>query len=143
MTANRWLMTAIVVFLALGTAGRAAGAEGEEAGKDSEPQLALEGWDPIELLADELIQGKPEHSFVHKGFRYLFKDGKNQARFASDPDRYGIQGDGSCTVMGEGVEGDPKIFTTYEGRIYIFGTLRCMADFLKKPGDYVRGEGGG
>ena len=100
------------------------------------PRLALTGLDPIEFLAGKAVKGKPSIAFDHRGFRYVFANEKDRELFTKDPDRYAIQGDGTCPVV-PGANADPGIVTLYKGRIYAFASLPCLGKFTKDPEKYL------
>ena len=129
------IVTVVSLCLAAGSVGWIARAAEEEA-KQEEHRLALKGQDPIELINGKTVKGNEELSAVHKKFRYLFANAKNQEKFQSNPDRYGIQGDGQCIVYPD-APADPSIFTVYQGKIYAFATEQCVVRFNEDPKRYL------
>jgi putative intracellular protease/amidase/YHS domain-containing protein len=111
--------------------------------KSQADALALEGLDPVALVGGRQVKGKGEFSASSDGFRYLFVEAANKAKFEKEPGRYGIQFDGHCAMMNE-VRALPDIFTVYKGRIYGFGSEGCRAAFRKEPERFVKpGQGAG
>jgi YHS domain-containing protein len=100
------------------------------------PKVALTGLDPIEFVAGKAVKGKKSIALDHNGFRYNFASQKNRDLFTKDPDRYGIQGDGTCPVVPK-AKVDPGIVTLYKGKIYAFATLPCVGRFGKDPEKYL------
>ncbi len=101
--------------------------------------LALKGFDPVLLTQGEEKAGEEAHSLVHGRFLYRFVSAESQARFAADPERYSIQGDGQCAVM-PSARALPSLFAVHEGRIYGFGSPGCRADFLANPDAFTKKE---
>jgi putative intracellular protease/amidase/YHS domain-containing protein len=99
--------------------------------------VALKGLDPVLLTEGKEVKGKPDLSVTREGFRYLFADAANRAKFEKDPERYEIQFHGQCAVM-PGARSDPSLFVVYKGYIYAFGGEQCMDSFQDRPGEFVR-----
>lgn len=110
-------------------------AEQDGDGSENEALLALGGLDPILLTEGREELGKPEIIEIHEGYRYQFVAEPNRARFAEDPDRYGVQND-SCLVV-QGAPNNPELWAVHEGRIYLFATPGCVAQFEAAPGDFL------
>jgi putative intracellular protease/amidase/YHS domain-containing protein len=98
---------------------------------------ALEGLDPVALVGGRQVKGTDEFSVSSDGFRYLFVDATNKAKFEKEPRRYGIQFNGHCAVMKE-ARALPDLFTVYQGRIYGFGSEDCRDAFQKEPERFVK-----
>lgn len=111
--------------------------EQQAASESQEPELSLEGSDPVELIRGEVVAGKEEITAAHKGYLYRFVSEENRKLFESDPERWGIQGDGSCIVIPE-ARANPNIYTVYEGKIYIFARLNCLVRFTGDPERFVK-----
>jgi YHS domain-containing protein len=99
-------------------------------------RTALKGLDPVEFVAGKAVQGKPSLSADHGKFRYIFANEKNRATFSKNPDRYSIQGDGTCPVAPT-EQVDPGLVTVYKEKIYAFATLPCIGRFMKDPEKYL------
>ena len=108
--------------------------QGPEA-SESVALLALSGLDPVLLTDGREELGKPEIIEIHEGYRYQFVTEPSRARFAADPDRYGVQND-SCLVV-VGAPNNPQLWSVHEGRIYLFATPGCVAQFEAAPGDFL------
>ena len=106
-------------------------------GQTERPVIALEGLDPVELVSGKEVFGKMALSVVRGRFEYVFAKPENKALFEKDPERYGIQLDGSCARMGRGISGNPDLYTVYKERIYIFGTEDCLQAFKASPESYL------
>jgi putative intracellular protease/amidase/YHS domain-containing protein len=98
--------------------------------------VALKGLDPVLLTEGKETKGQGEFSVTREGFRYLFVDAANKAKFEKDPERYEIQFHGKCAMMPE-APAQPDLFTVYKGRIYAFGSDACQASFQEQPEKYV------
>ena len=130
-------MVLMIGLMLLGAAGRGDLARAQEKAKASTPpRAALKGLDPVEFVAGKAVQGKPTISADYHQFRYVFANQQNKALFSKDPERYGIQGDGTCPVAPK-FKVDPDLVMLYKGRIYAFATLPCMGLFGKDPEKYL------
>jgi YHS domain-containing protein len=110
---------------------------GTEQKKSDKPvPVALKGLDATQLVAGKEVKGVDSISVTHKKFRYLFANTENKALFEANPDRYAIQGDGSCIVHPV-VGVDPNIFTVHEGKVYSFAMEKCKQDFTARPAHYL------
>jgi YHS domain-containing protein len=98
--------------------------------------LALKGLDPVLLSQGKEAKGEEKLSLTHKGFKYLFANAEDKARFEKEPKRFEIQLSGECPVV-PGADGNPEIFTVYNERIYIFASENCLANFKQDPKKYV------
>jgi putative intracellular protease/amidase len=101
-------------------------------GPADKASLALDGFDPVLLVAGKEVKGKPATSLTRGGFRYLFVDEANKAKFEKDPERYEIQFQGRCAVH-RGAPGRPDVFTVHKGRIYCFACEDCREAFRQAP----------
>ena len=106
-------------------------------GQAEQPLISLEGLDPVELVGGKEVAGKMSISVTRGRFQYVFANAENKALFEKDPERYGIQLDGSCGRMGRGVAGNPDFHAVHKERIYIFGSEACVAAFKASPESYL------
>lgn len=132
----RQLLVLSLGVLLLGAASSARAAEPAKEEKKAEPRLALEGYDPVEMIRGQSVAGKKQFSAVRTGFLYRFKDAANLATFQADPERWSIQGDGSCPVYPT-EKVDPAIAVVYKERIYAFAGVPCIPEFMKEPEKYI------
>jgi YHS domain-containing protein len=93
---------------------------------------ALNGFDPVLLVAGKEVKGKPAISLTRGGFRYLFVDAANKVKFEKDPQRYEIQCQGHCALH-PGTPANPDLFTVHKGRIYCFACEDCREAFRQAP----------
>lgn len=98
--------------------------------------MALKGLDPVLLTQGKEAKGEESLSVTHNGFKYLFANAEDKAKFEKEPKRFEIQLSGECPVV-PGAEGNPEIFTVYNERIYIFASDNCLANFKQDPKKYV------
>jgi YHS domain-containing protein len=134
---KRISMTLIVGLILMGVYGSSGLASaGPAAGKPESPRVAIKALDPIEFVAGKAVPGNKSLFVDYNHLRYLFVNQKNREQFNKDPKRYAIQGDGTCPVIPE-AKADPDLATVYQGRIYTFATIPCMALFEKNPGKYL------
>src|SRR5216683_875690 len=102
----------------------------------SDAKLALDGLDPVELIQGQKAKGQPQYSAERGDFRYWFKSEENRSKFASDPEKYGLQLGGKC-VLSDQMPGTQKLHTVVDGRIYLGGSEHCIARFKESPGTFV------
>jgi putative intracellular protease/amidase/YHS domain-containing protein len=99
--------------------------------------VALRGLDPVLLTEGKKVKGKADLSITREGFRYLFADAANRARFEKEPERYEIQFHGQCAMMPT-ARANPDLFTVYKGLIYAFGSETCLSSFQDRPDEFVK-----
>src|SRR5262249_49430250 len=92
---------------------------------------------PVALVAGQEVKGKDQFSASSDGFRYLFVDATNKAKFEKEPQRFGIQFHGHCAMMTT-APANPDLFTVYKERIYAFGSESCLDSFQKEPERYTQ-----
>jgi YHS domain-containing protein len=123
------ISTALVVLLA---AGAPAGSQNQAEARD-----ALDGLDPVLLVAGKEVPGKSAFSVTRGEFIYLFSTADTKATFEHEPARYEIQLGGLCAKMGKTAGGNPSDFVVHEGKIYIFGSDDCHKKFQAAPAKYL------
>jgi YHS domain-containing protein len=125
----------LVVIVLLGFVTSNAIAQGSSPA--SETQIPLEGLDPVMLSQGKEVQGDMKFKVTRGRFQYLFANAENKAMFEKDPSRYEIQLDGHCARMGAPTGGNPDLYATHNGRIYIFGSEECQTLFKATPEKYL------
>jgi YHS domain-containing protein len=98
---------------------------------------ALDGLDPVMLIAGKEVPGKSALSVTHGGFTYLFSTAENKATFEREPGKYEIQLGGMCARMGKTASGNPSDFIVHGGKIYVFGSDDCHKKFAAAPAKYL------
>lgn len=106
---------------------------------EAEPDLALNGLDPVLLTGGEEVEGREDLNLARGRFLYRFASEETRERFAAEPERYEIQLDGHCAVM-PSAKGWADLFAVHEGKIYIFGSEGCRKEFLDDPAKFREGE---
>lgn len=97
-----------------------------DASKYREPQLAIDGYDPVAYFPEgggKPAKGKKELSLTHRGVTYRFANAANRDAFKASPDKYEPAYGGWCAyAMADDrrVEIDPKAFKITDGRLYLF-----------------------
>lgn len=134
---KRFLSISLASLMVLGVvASVGAAVPQQEWKKPKGPQPALTGLDPVDFVAGKAVKGNKSILVDYKDFRYFFADQSHRELFNKDPDRYSIQGDGTCPVATK-AHLDPNIVTLYKGKIYGFATLTCVGLFTKDPEKYL------
>ena len=126
--------------LAQSAAGAPAAASAQaEPEDDSEPEgggtLALGGLDPVHLSEGREELGKPEIVEERGRYRYQFVSEPSRAKFSEDPARFSIQND-VCLVV-PGAPNDPDLWAVHDGKIYLFATPGCVAQFEADPESFL------
>jgi YHS domain-containing protein len=102
------------------------------------PELAVRGFDPVELCQGREVAGRPDLAIDRDGYTYRFAAPETQAEFAKTPTRYQIQLGGGCARMGPlSGRGSPERFAVHDGRIYIFASDGCRKGFLANPAKHL------
>ncbi|WP_206107908.1 DJ-1/PfpI family protein [Paludisphaera rhizosphaerae] len=99
-------------------------------------RIVLKGLDPVSLLEGREQKGEERFASTKGPFRYLFADAEHKARFDKEPGRFAAQGD-KCTVMPK-VPANPDLFLVHEGKLFLFGSPRCVASFKADPAAYFK-----
>jgi len=102
-----------------------------------ENSAALQGFDPVLLVQGKEVKGDEKLSISKSGFKYLFTNPENKAKFEKEPKMYEIQMAGECPVV-PGADGNPDIFSVYKERIYIFASENCRTSFKGNPEQYLK-----
>ncbi len=110
-------------------------AEGTQAAKAREPQLALRGHDPVALTKGREEPGQASMTATHAGYRYRFANEANRVTFTREPARYAIQNDTCLVVPGATI--DPELFVVHDGRIFGFASADCVQEFKAAPESYL------
>ena len=97
--------------------------------------LALGGLDPVHLVAGREELGKPEIVVEHAGFRYQFVSEPSRARFAQEPERFGIQNETCPVVPGAPIDG--RLWAVHEGKVFAFASQGCVEQFRADPAAFL------
>lgn len=104
----------------------------------ADPVLALNGLDPVALIAGQELPGRENLTQSRKGYLYRFATEENLKKFEADPARNEIQMDGACARMGPASgAGDPARWMVYSGRIYVFASDACRKSFAADPANHI------
>ena len=98
---------------------------------------ALDGLDPVMLIAGKEVPGKSALTVRRGGFIYLFSTAETKATFEGDPGKYEIQLGGLCARMGKTAGGNPSDFLVHDGKIYVFGSDACHTKFAAAPAKFL------
>ncbi|MCH8913077.1 MAG: hypothetical protein IIA33_05855 [Planctomycetes bacterium] len=89
---------------------------------DSE-NVAIYGYDTVAYFIEgKAMQGKDEFEQVWEDARWKFSSATNRELFKANPERYAPQFGGYCAgglAVGEYANGDPKLFTIVDGKLYL------------------------
>jgi len=99
--------------------------------------IELHGYCPVAYaVMHKALEGKKEFSSVYKGKTYYLAMEKAKKMFDKNPGKYLPKYDGYCTTalaMGKKVESDPKVFSIYKGKTYLFSNKMAKETFDKDP----------
>ena len=102
--------------------------------------LALHGYDPVAYFTEGApVRGSDSLTFVHEGATYRFASAAHRDKFKADPAHYAPQFGGYCAFgvsVGKKFDGDPRLWTLHEGRLYLNLNPDILATFQKDvPGN--------
>jgi YHS domain-containing protein len=106
---------------------------------------ALGGYCPVaDLAMNEAMKGDPTQGSQYKGQTYLFANADAKKMFDAAPEKYLPAYAGWCaTAVAQGMKlaSDPKLFTVYNGRTYLFSTADARTMFDKdKAGTVAKAD---
>lgn len=87
--------------------------------------LAIEGYDPVAYFVDgKAVKGIKSIATTVSGITYYFSKEAYKSLFLKEPMKYAPQYGGWCAyaigAKGEKVDVNPKTFTIYDGKLYLF-----------------------
>ena len=136
MTLTRFLSHALLSGLLVGAPAFA------QEGSRTEPELALDGHDPVALSQGKKVKGDQRYKLSHEGYSYLFSSRQNLSEFQSSSDQLAIQDHGYCPVakvmMNRNVKGKPDLYSVHEGRIYLLADEGAKRMFDAEPSRFVQ-----
>lgn len=103
----------------------------QDGSDEAKAALVLSGYDPVLLSEGQQELGKAEIVYEHGGWRYQFVSEPTRARFAAEPERYGVQNETCPVVPGAAV--NPDLYAVHGGRIYLFASAQCVETFNDDP----------
>ncbi len=103
---------------------------------DSE-KVAIHGYDTVAYFTEgKPMQGKDEFEEVWEDARWQFSSATNRELFKANPERYAPQFGGYCAgglAVGEYADGDPKLFTIVDGKLYLIKNKKYQMAWRKAP----------
>ena len=108
-----------------------------------ESLVELAGYSPVAYkTVGKAIQGKPGISATHEGKLYYFAKPKAREAFLKDPASFVPALAGDCIVCKvkahEKIAGDPRIFSVYKGRTYLFRGPDQKKAFDAHPENFLK-----
>ncbi|SSC10036.1 FIG01200156: hypothetical protein [uncultured Gammaproteobacteria bacterium] len=115
-------------------------------------EYAIEGYDTVNYFTENKpVKGLAEFSLEYRGKTWRFKNAENLALFKASPQQYAPQYGGHCAWRiaqdGEGVYGNPKIWTIVDNKLYLnynqVANKRWVKDipgFVKEGNDFWLGK---
>ena len=97
--------------------------------------LALNGLDPVSLLAGSETDGKLDLIASDGYYRYQFSDEANLRLFNADQDHYKIQNE-FCPVVPQ-FSVNPALYAVHDGKIYAFASSSCVSTFKAQPDSFL------
>ncbi|MCS7238059.1 MAG: thioredoxin family protein [Thermoguttaceae bacterium] len=106
------------------------------------PPLGLDGFCPVSVTElGRWVPGNPQWGLIHEGRLYLFAGPAEQAKFASDPQRFAPVLSGYDVVLavdkGVLVPGRREFGGWYQGRMYLFANEETLRRFDAEPQRYT------
>ena len=103
--------------------------------------LAIAGFDPVAYFTDARpMAGDPDYELSEEGVVWRFRNERNRASFAANPEIYGPQFGGYDPVdvaRGVAYPGNPKLWLVSEQRLYLFGREESRNAFAAAPAAIV------
>ncbi len=110
--------------------------------KPAPQEPAIDGYCPVAyVLADKAIKGKPEFSAEHEGKTYWFVSEDAKQAFVKEPQKFAVKYDSWCATgvaYGKKITSDPKVFTVYDGAVYLFSNADAKKVFDKDKDGLAR-----
>jgi YHS domain-containing protein len=107
---------------------------------DSE-KVAIHGYDTVAYFTDaKPTKGKEEFEHVWEDARWQFASVTNRELFKANPERYAPQFGGYCAgglAVGEYADGDPKLFTIVDGKLYFIKNEHFLERWREAPEAHV------
>ena len=136
----RHLVTLFAAALIAISAGTVSAASAAKDAKSS--HTALQGYCPVAYVAmNKAVKGDPKISSLVEGHRYQFSNADAKKVFDMDPSKYQVAYDGWCATavsMGKKVKSDPKLFTVYGGKTYLFSNAEAKKTFDGMPDGVIQ-----
>ena len=99
--------------------------------------LAIAGFDPVAYFTDaRAMPGDAEFELSEEGVVWRFRNERNRASFAANPEIYGPQFGGYDPVdvaRGVAYPGNPQLFLVWEQRLYLFGREESRESWVLPP----------
>jgi len=107
--------------------------------------LAVHGYDPVAYFTQGApVLGSDAITVVHEGAAYRFASEAHKRLFEAGPERYLPQFGGYCaygTALGKKFDGDPRLWTIHEGKLYLNLNPDILATFRENvPGNVAKAE---
>ncbi len=107
---------------------------------DSE-KVAIHGYDTVAYFTEgKPMQGRDEFEEVWEDARWQFSSATNLELFKANPERYAPQFGGYCAggpAVGEYADGDPKLFTIVDGKLYFIKNEHFLERWREAPEAHV------
>lgn len=105
--------------------------------------VELNGYCPVAYkMAGKPVLGSPEFAVHHDGKLYFLANERAKQAFEKDPRSFLPVLGGNCVVClaksKERVPGDPRIFSVYEGRTYLFASAEQKQAFDAHPEEFTK-----
>ncbi|MFD2647252.1 YHS domain-containing (seleno)protein [Devosia albogilva] len=99
--------------------------------------IALGGADPVAYFTENaLVPGRAEYAFTWQNVPWYFSSAANRDVFARAPEVYAPQfggHDGMGVARGFVADSDPRFFTVFKQRLYLFFSAANREAFLMAP----------
>ena len=99
--------------------------------------VAIYGYDTVAYFTEgRAMEGKDEFEQVWEDARWKFSSATNRELFKANPERYAPKFGGYCAgglAVGEYANGDPKLFTIVDGKLYLIKNKEYQAAWRGAP----------
>ena len=100
-------------------------------------KVAIHGYDTVAYFTEgKPTKGKEEFEKSWEDARWQFSSATNRELFKANPERYAPQFGGYCSgglAVGEYANGDPKLFTIVDGKLYLIKNKQYQMAWRKAP----------
>ncbi|MCB1511872.1 MAG: hypothetical protein KDJ36_13305 [Hyphomicrobiaceae bacterium] len=105
-------------------------------------RLVISGYDTTSYFNSGRPQrGQARHAVRWQGVTWRFKTPEEAAKFRANPTAFAPQFGAYCTgglSQHHAVDGNPRIYRIYNGRLYLFATHAGARRFDRNPGGTIR-----
>jgi YHS domain-containing protein len=104
--------------------------------------IAINGYDPVSYFIEpQPLEGKPDYEYYWQGVPWYFANAANRDVFVRAPEVYAPWFGGHeamSAARGFLSDGNPRIYSVYEGKLYLFYSTGNRDAFLLAPDEALK-----